>query len=317
MGGSRRAQAVAAVDPRDLGLPRRGPHRRHRHLRPRVLGPRPVARGAPAPRAPTRGCGSRSARWLGSGSSTSTLVLFLVGRPVHRASSSTGRDILRTRWPWLGSRGWRCSDLVAEPRLQAANGFPQLEDGPEPSAATPSRTARSSPRSCWSCSPGRCCSRWLDPRAVGASCATPAYGRSGPRGDGVLLAILAVVFALGGKSYYVAGALPRLRRRARSGWTAGLARGSLAGRRLRPRDRGGSLQRWSAPPPPCPSCRRRRSRRPRFPKHLPGERRAGRLAGARRDRSRCGRRPAAGPARAGRHPHRELRRAGRARAPRA
>ena len=113
------------ADPRGLGLPRRGPHRRHRHLRPRVLGGGPVARGAPAPAAPTRGCGSRSARWPGSGSSTSTSCCSS-SAACSSASSSTGATC-------CGRAGRGSAPLMAlliwSPNLawQAANGFPQLE----------------------------------------------------------------------------------------------------------------------------------------------------------------------------------------------
>jgi hypothetical protein len=132
------------------------------------------------------------------------LVLFLVGGlfiglVVHR------RDLLRSRWPWLGAV---LALLIWSPNLawQIANGLPQLEmarsiggDGSENRAMLlPELLLLAGPL----LFPVSIVGLWrlerdrnLRPfRALGTA----------------FLAILAVVFASGGKSYYVAGALPVL-----------------------------------------------------------------------------------------------------------
>lgn len=132
------------------------------------------------------------------------LVLFLagglfVGLVVHR------RDLLRSRWPWLGAV---LALLIWSPNLgwQIANGLPQLEmarriggDGVENRVMLlPELLLLAGPL----LFPVSVIGLWTLMRDPGLA-PFRALGTS-------FLAILAVVLATGGKSYYVAGALPAL-----------------------------------------------------------------------------------------------------------
>ncbi len=148
--------------------------------------------------------------WLAVGAVAGTgllnkhLVLFLVGGlfvglVVHR------RDILRSRWPWLGAA---LALLIWSPNLawQVANGMPQLEMARSIGGDASENRAMLVPELLLLAGP------LLFPVSIVGLWRLERDPTLRPfRTLGTtFLAILAIVFATGGKSYYVAGALPVL-----------------------------------------------------------------------------------------------------------
>jgi hypothetical protein len=160
------------------------------------------------------------------------LVLFLVGGlfvglVVHR------RDLLRTRWPWLGAL---VALLVWSPNLawQAANGFPQLTMAGRIAGNGIENRVMLLPQLLLLAGP------LLFPISLGGlwRLARAPELRLFRTLSTAFLAILGVVLVSGGKSYYVAGALPILMAAGaiaadtwltRGGWRAPLLGAATAG----------------------------------------------------------------------------------------
>ena len=147
------------------------------------------------------------------------LVLFLigglfVGLAVHR------RDVLRTRWPWLGAL---VALLIWSPNLawQAAHGFPQLAMAGGIAGNGLENRVMLLPQLLLLAGP------LLFPVSIlglWRLARNPAMHPFRALGT-AFLAILAVVLLSGGKSYYVAGALPVLMAAGAIGVDAWLERG--------------------------------------------------------------------------------------------